>query len=57
MKMEGVRIKAYFLLLLALARMPLQSVSVMLMHGFYKSCVTYKHGSNNHKSGRYKKSM
>lgn len=49
--------KAFFVLFLASACVPLPTVSTMLMHGFHKPRVIYKHGSNNDKSGQYKKSM
>lgn len=53
----GPVFKGFFVLFLASACVPLPTVSTMLMHGFHKPCVIYKHGSNNDKSGQYKKSM
>lgn len=56
MKMEAPVVGAF--LSLASACMPVQTVSsAMLMHGSYKSYVTYKQNTNNDKSGLYKKSM
>lgn len=53
----GPVLKCVVVFFYALACMPLQAVSVMLMRSFYKAYVTCKPSSNNSIRGRYKRSL